>query len=118
MSTVSDESGDDTAGVDVSRRSWASELGAAIVIVSSISSAVVGWYLADLFGQCGSESFGWISLLVGACFLALAIGTAIVCRTAMGTTLMNVLVWVIVVCALPLIVAVVLWLDTWSGCSD
>ena len=111
--------GDDTVGVDVSRRPTTFELIAAIV--SSIIAAIVGWYLFALFAECGigdaSESYGWIKLIVGTCFLAPGIIAAIVTRTV-SRPVARTLAWVTFFGAFPLFLAWLSWLDRFSGCAS
>ena len=65
-----DEGGDDAVGVDASRPPRSVQRGALIGFVSSIVAAIIGFYLLALFGACTSDdSYGWIKLFVGACFL-------------------------------------------------
>ena len=118
--------------VDGRRRLTARERRLAVASVSlSVIAAIYGFYLADVFAECGTgegtESFGWLKLIVGSCLLAAGFGVSIHNRSAnparahpgeIHPRFTRPPAWVTSVCALPLLFAWIVWLDRWSGCSS
>ena len=130
---MQEEADDGAVEIDGRRRLTARERRLAGASVSlSVIAAIYGLYLARVFGKCGtgggSESFGWIKLMVGSCLLAAGFGVAICNRSVKplgahsgeisARDLMQPPAWVTSVCALSMLFAWIVWLDRWSGCSS
>lgn len=102
----------------MNRRRSALEPRAAIPVVLSLIAFVIGLYLSWLFGQCGTDeddSYGWLKLTVGACFLAPGIVAAVLSRTAERRQTMLLMTFL---GAFPLVIAWGLWIERYSGCSS
>jgi hypothetical protein len=117
---VGHQAGDDSNAmtVDVSRRRRTFELGAAVAVACSIIAAVIGWRLADRLECSAGYSGAWIPLIVGTLLLLPGVVAALVSRNLIRRIVMRTLVWVTVVCAFPLLVAWMYWLNEYSGCRD